>query len=104
MAKGYIVALLKFTNQEQFIENYANMIPSVLEAHGGRFLVRTPVSHFGEGREYSLHVIVEFESFNQAQEMMNSEDFKKLTPHRHGNTDHAASSFMLLEGGDELAH
>lgn len=104
MAKGYIIALLKFSNPEQFIENYASKIPTVLEAHGGRFLVRTPISHFGEGREYSLHVIVEFDSFDKAQEMMNSADFKKLTPHRHGNTDHSASSFMLLEGGDELAH
>lgn len=51
MAKGYIVALLKFTNKEQFIENYATKITPLIEAHGGRFLVRTPEAHFTEGRD-----------------------------------------------------
>ncbi|MGC6392023.1 MAG: DUF1330 domain-containing protein [Alphaproteobacteria bacterium] len=102
MAKGYIVGLLKFTNHDQFIENYAKRIPSVIEANGGRFLVRTPESHFAEGREYSLHVIVEFESFLKAREMLKSPEFINLQLHRHNNTDRTASSFMLLEGGDVL--
>lgn len=103
MSKGYLVGLLKFTNPEQFIENYAKKIPAVIEENGGRFLVRTPQSHFAEGREYSLHVIVEFDSFVKAREMLNSAEFQTLQTHRYENTDRAACSFMLLEGGDELA-
>jgi len=103
MSKGYIVALLKFTDKDQFIENYATKIPLIVEAHGGRFLVRTPEAYFAEGRDYSLHVIVEFDSFDKARAMIDSEAFKQLQKHRHGNTDQASSSFMLLKGGDALA-
>lgn len=103
MAKGYIVALLKFTNKEQFIENFATKITPLIEAHGGRFLVRTPEAHFTEGRDYSMHVITEFDTFEKARTMIDSDEFRRLQEHRRGNTDTVSSSFMLLEGGDALA-
>jgi uncharacterized protein (DUF1330 family) len=31
MSKGYVVALLKLTNQERFVEDYATKVPAIIE-------------------------------------------------------------------------
>ena len=64
---------------------------------------RTPDAHFREGKEFSLHVVVEFDDFEKGKEMMKSEKFKTIQEFRRANTDEENSSFMLLEGGDTIS-
>ena len=65
MSKGYVVALLKLTNKEHFVNDYATKVPAIIEEFGGRIVARTPNAHFREGKEFSLHVVVEFDDFEK---------------------------------------
>ena len=82
MSKGYVVALLKLTNKEHFVNDYATKVPAIIEEFGGRIVARTPNAHFREGKEFSLHVVVEFDDFEKGKEII--EEFKEYTSH---NTD-----------------
>ena len=55
------------------------------------------------GKEFSLHVFVEFDDFEKGKEMMNSEEFKSIQEFRRASTDKYHSSFMLIEGGDTIS-
>ena len=103
MSKGYVVALLKLTNKEHFVNDYATKVPAIIEEFGGRIVARTPNAHFREGKEFSLHVVVKFDDYEKGKEMMNSEKFKTIQEFRRANTDEDNSSFMLLEGGDTIS-
>ena len=46
MSKGFLVALLKLTNKERFVNEYATKVPAIIEEFGGRIVARTPNAHF----------------------------------------------------------
>ena len=100
MAKGYIIGLIKFTDPERFIENFASKIGSLIKSNGGRFLTRTPESYFREGREFDLHVIVEFD---RAKALLQSEEWNEMQKRRRDHSDPEYGTFMLIEGGDVIA-
>ena len=50
MAKGYLIALVKFTNPDNFMANYGAVVADVFAKFDGRFLVRTPKVTHHEGR------------------------------------------------------
>jgi hypothetical protein len=56
MAKGYIIGLIKYTDPERFIENFASKIGSLVNSNGGRFLTRTPESHFDTAAGVSVPI------------------------------------------------
>ena len=64
--------------------------------------MRTPNSHFLEGRRYDLHVIVEFAAFSTAEKMLSSADFEALREHRRVAINVEQSTFLLLCGSDIL--
>ena len=103
MAKGYVIGLIKFTNQQQFIENFASKIGAIIQSGGGRFLSRTPAAHFSEGREFDLHVIAEFDEFDRAKALLQSKEWKDMQQHRRAHSDPEYGAFMLIEGGDAIA-
>lgn len=103
MSKGYMIGLIKFTNKQQFIENFASKIGALIQSSGGRFLSRTPESHFSEGREFDLHVIVEFDELGRAKALLKSEKWKDMQQHRRAHSDTEYGSFMLIESGDTIA-
>jgi len=103
MAKGYIIGLIKFTDPERFIENFASKIGSLINRNGGHFLTRTPESHFREGRDFDLHVIVEFNEFDRAKALLQSEEWNEMQKRRRDHSDPEYGTFMLIEGGDVIA-
>ena len=103
MAKGYIIGLIKFTNPERFIKNFASKIGSLINRNGGHFLTRTPESHFREGRDFDLHVIVEFNEFDRAKALLQSEEWNEMQKRRRDHSDPEYGTFMLIEGGDVIA-
>ena len=42
MAKAYIMALVKFTDKDSFLQNYAAKVADVFSKYDGHFLVRNP--------------------------------------------------------------
>ena len=98
MAKAYIMALVKFTNKDQFMAGYASKVADVFAPYDGRFLARTPdVSHH-EGRPFDIHVIVEFPSLDKANEALKSQEYLAIKKGRTGNSDTDYGTFLLVEG------
>tara|TARA_X000000950_G_C13776958_1_gene603455 strand:+ start:189 stop:491 length:303 start_codon:yes stop_codon:yes gene_type:complete len=98
MSKGYLIALVKVTNPDEFSKNYGSVVADVFAPFGGRFLVRTPNVTHHEGRKFDLHVVVEFPSIEKATEALDSDEYKSIQDHRTGNIDTEYGSFMLAQG------
>ena len=98
MSKGYLMALVKINNSDNFAKNYASVVGDVFAKFDGRFLVRTPNVTFHEGRQFDLHVIAEFPSIEKATEALESDEYKSIQNHRIDNIDTEYGSFMLAEG------
>ena len=98
MSKGYLMALVKINNSDNFAKNYASVVGDVFAKFDGRFLVRTPNVTFHEGRQFDVHVIVEFPSIEKAKEALESDEYKSIKNHRIDNSDTEYGSFMLAEG------
>ena len=94
---AYVIAQLTVTDPEGF-ETYRQAVPAVIEAHGGRFLVR------GGGEVASLEgeagrprvIVVEFPDKAAAEGFYNSAEYQKILPLRL-NT--ATGSVIVVEGG-----
>ena len=50
MAKGYLIEMVKMTNPDNFMANYASVVADVFAKFDGRFLVRTSNVTHHEGR------------------------------------------------------
>ena len=87
MAKGYLIALVKFTNPDNFMANYGAVVADVFENFDGRFLARTPHVTHHEGRQFDVHVIAEFPSIEKATEALESDEYKSIVAHRTDNSD-----------------
>ena len=98
MPKGYLVGLVKITNQDDFTANYSTKVESVFAPFGGKFIVRTDSTSHHEGRHCDRYVIVEFPSLEQATQAVESPASQAIKPHRVNNSDIDYGSFMLLPG------
>ena len=98
MSKGYLIALVKMTNAENFTGHYGAKVAEVLAQFDGTFLVKTPNSSHHEGRQFDRHVIVEFPSLEQATKAIESLEYKSIQPHRVNNSDVDYGTFMLVPG------
>ena len=70
MAKAYIMALVKFTDKDNFLQNYASKVADVFAKYDGYFLVRNPEASHKEGRPFDIHVIAEFPSVEKAKKVL----------------------------------
>ncbi len=93
---AYVIAQLTVTDPEGF-EAYRAAVPAVIDAHGGRFLVRgSPVSSL-EGEPGRPRVIVlEFPDKAAAESFYNSPEYQNILPLRL-NT--ATGSVIIVEDG-----
>ena len=98
MAKAYIMALVKFTDKEQFMTDYASKVANVFAPYDGRFLARTPVATHHEGRSFDIHVIVEFPSLEKANEALESDEYLAIKKGRTGNSDTEYGTFLVVDG------
>ncbi|MGD9903598.1 MAG: DUF1330 domain-containing protein [Vicinamibacterales bacterium] len=93
--KGYFIAEVDVTNPQQYGE-YAKLSPGVIEKFGGRFIARGGQVASLEGAAAAPRVvIVEFPSFERAQQFYNSPDYQTIRKLRVG-----AANFrgVLVEG------
>ena len=94
MAKGYIIGHVTVTNPEAYKEYVARDTP-ILEALGGRFIVRGGASDVPEGETLDRHVVIEFPSFEAARRAYHDPDYQAVAEIRKNN---ATSVIILVEG------
>ncbi|MGD1880471.1 MAG: DUF1330 domain-containing protein [Kiloniellaceae bacterium] len=93
---AYVIAQLTVTDPEGF-EAYRQAAPPVIEAYGGRCLVRGSTTSPLEGDHDKPRVIVlEFPDKAAAERFYNSPEYQEILPLRR-NT--ATGSVVVVEGG-----
>ena len=92
---AYILVQVDVTNAQQYGE-YAKLSPGIIEKFGGHFVARGGRSMTLEGTPApSRVVIVEFPSYERAQEFYNSAEYQAARKVRAGA---ATAQFVLVEG------
>ncbi|HKB09556.1 MAG TPA: DUF1330 domain-containing protein [Vicinamibacterales bacterium] len=93
--KAYILVQVDVTNPQQYAE-YTKLSPGIIEKFGGRFLARGGRTATLEGPPArSRVVVIEFPSFERAQQFYNSADYVAARKVRAGA---ATAQFVLVEG------
>jgi uncharacterized protein (DUF1330 family) len=93
--KAYILVQVEVTNPQQYAE-YTKLSPAIIEKFGGRFLARGGRIATLEGPPArSRVVVIEFPSFERAQQFYNSPDYEAARKVRAGA---ASAQFVLVEG------
>ena len=93
---AYVIAQLTVTDPEGF-EAYRQAVSPVIEAHGGRFLVRGSTVSSLEGEAGRPRIIVlEFPDKATAEGFYNSPEYQGILPLRQNA---ATGSVIIVEGG-----
>ena len=93
--KGYIIAIVNVSDQSKYDE-YMKLSPSVIEHFGGRFVARAGNTKVLEGQPVTGRVvIVEFPSFERAEQFYSSPEYQAARKLREGA---ATAQFILIEG------
>ena len=94
MPKGYIIGHITVNDPEAYQEYIVRDTP-LIEAAGGKPLVRGGEADNAEGPEFSRHVIFEFPDFESAKALYYSEEYQDVARIRREN---ATSMIVLVEG------
>lgn len=94
MAKGYLVAHIRVHDEDGF-EKFKKMSGPVISEYGGKVLVRNPNPEIKEGSDSGLAIIIEFESFENAQSFYNSTKYTDARSVRELASD---TDLILVEG------
>jgi uncharacterized protein (DUF1330 family) len=93
--KAYILVQVDVTKPQQYAE-YMKLSPGIIEKFGGRFLARGGRTATLEGPPArSRVVVVEFPSYERAEEFYNSPEYVAARQVRAGA---ASAQFVLVEG------
>jgi|SRR5947209_13173138 len=92
---AYVIALIKVTDPDGY-EAYKEMAPPSIAQYGGRYIARAGRSEVFEGApEAERFVLLEFDTFERAQEWWNSPEYEAAKSLRQRC---ATSNLMLVEG------
>lgn len=94
MPKGYIMAHVKVTDPDAY-KNYASKNDAIFSKYGGTYLVRGGASQAPEGHPYDRHVIIEFPSFEAAQNAYADPEYAENLKIRLAASD---SSVVIVKG------
>jgi len=94
MPKGYIIGHITVHDPENYKE-YVTRDTPVLEALGARFIVRGGQSEVPEGATGERHVVIEFDSFEQAKKAYYDAEYQEISAIRKRT---AESTIILVEG------
>ena len=93
--KGYVVCVYKNISNEDKLKEYATKARAAVENYKGKFLIRGGKSKINEGEISPRTVIIEFPSFDQADEFYQSEEYQEAHSILKG---HAERQFQIVEG------
>jgi uncharacterized protein (DUF1330 family) len=96
LSKGYIIARITVIDPDRY-SNYARETVKALRVHGGRALVRSGRYAKLEGEVRDRNVVLEFDSFEQAQNYYRSAEYQNAKMKRDGA---AIADVIAVEGVD----
>lgn len=96
MAKGYWIGHVDVTDPEAYKE-YASHNNEIIPSYGGKFLVRAGASETPEGELPPRHVIIEFPSYQAANDCYYSEAYQENIQRRKNAS---TGNIVIVEGWD----
>jgi uncharacterized protein (DUF1330 family) len=96
MAKGYVIARVTVHDPDAY-KRYADLARLAMEQHGARILARGGRYEALEGPARPRNVILEFDSFEQAQTYWHSAEYQNARQHRLNAAD---IELCVVEGVD----
>lgn len=96
MPKGYWIGHVDVTNPENY-PNYMKAAQPAYEKYGAKFIVRGGKYEGVEGAARERHVVVEFESYEQAVACYNSPEYQEAAKIRRANS---TGDILIVEGSD----
>ena len=96
MAKGYIMGHVTVRDPDAYKE-YVEKDTPILQALGGRFIIRGGQSEVLEGKTLNRHVVIEFPSYEAALNAYNNPEYQKVADIRRRT---AESVIIVVEGVD----
>ena len=94
MPKGYILGHITVNDPEAYKE-YVEKDTPILQALGGRFVIRGGQAETMEGETLQRHVLIEFDSYEQALKAYHDPEYQKVAEIRRRNAD---SVIVVVEG------
>jgi len=94
MRKGYIIGHITVNDPEAYKE-YIERDTPILEALGGRFIVRGGPSEVMEGETLNRHVVIEFPSYEAALTAYNDPGYQEVADIRRRT---AESVILVVQG------
>ncbi len=92
---AYVIVDVKVNDPERY-ENYKKMVPSSLQAYGGKFLVRGGEFEVLEGDwQPNRIVVLEFDSVERARAWHDSPEYREALELRLAATD---SKLLIVDG------
>ena len=91
---AYWIANVQATDVEAY-KRYATVATGVIEAHGGRFLVRAGRHVQLEGRDRARNVVIEFPSLEAAEACYRSPEYQSALAQAKGALER---DLVLVEG------
>ena len=99
MTKAYVIAHLTLTNPDRFMSEYMSKVGAVVEAFGGKYLVRGGEFSYQEGESLGdITAVLEFPSRDAAHAWESSEQYQAIVKARTENT---AGPFIIIDGVPE---
>ena len=97
MAKGYVVANIRVTDQDKF-QKFSGMAGPAIKKYGGKVLARGSGAERLEGDVRGIVMMIEFESREAANIFYYSEEYQAAKAIREECSD---TDFMIIEGVSE---
>ena len=96
MAKGYLVANIRVTDQERF-KQFSGMAGPIIQKFGGKVLARGPGADRHEGTLSGVVMMIEFDSKKIAENFYFSEDYQVAKAVRDECSE---TDLMIIEGAN----
>ena len=94
MAKGYLVANIRVTDQERF-KQFSKMAGPIIQKFGGKVLARGPGANRHEGTLSGVVMMIEFDSKEIAENFYFIEDYQAAKAVR---VECSETDLMIIEG------
>ncbi|MEO0730958.1 MAG: DUF1330 domain-containing protein [Pseudomonadota bacterium] len=94
MAKGYWIAMINIKDPASYKE-YTSKNGAVFKRYGAEFVVRGGENESRSGHAFARHVVLQFDSLQQAKACYDSDEYQALVPIRDAGAD---VTLAIVEG------